>query len=100
MQYHCEFIYISTDHKQQRDKELLNKEKISSVFSSSLFLGEKITKTFMNVLGISIPPLHPLSPKVCQNPREQDTSKDGTGKKRELGREGITLPGFYSFINS
>lgn len=42
MQYHCVFSYISTDHKQQ--KELRNKDKISSVFASSLSWGENNKK--------------------------------------------------------
>lgn len=86
MHYHCAFIYISTDHKQQSDQRATEQRKgFQCVLFLSLSRGENnknVHECFRSKdAPATTPPLYPLSPKVCQNPREQDTSKDGTEKK-------------------
>lgn len=80
----CLYFYQPQATKAQRATE--QRKDFHCVLFLSLFLGEKITKTFMNVLGTRMPPQQHLpstpSPPKCVRTRENRTQAKMVRRKK------------------
>lgn len=80
----CIYLYFHQPQATKGQRATEQRKDFQCVLFLSLSRGENnknVHECFRNKDAPTTPPLHLLSPKVCQNPREQDTSKDGMEKK-------------------